>query len=392
MTTRHRALVAVLTAAFALASAGNRAGPAAAEPLPSSLNDRAFWRLIIETSEPNGFFRSENLVSNERTYQDVIPRLVRSAAPGGVYLGVAPDQNFAYILALRPRMAFIVDIRRGNLLEHLMYKALFELSDDRGTFLSRLFSRPKPAGLTSRATAEDLFTAFDAVSPSEALFQQNLADIRGLLEGRHQWPLSEDDESEIEMIYSAFLNDGPGLRYSASPVLLTNGVNGFRGGAGRFPLPYPDFPSYEELQEATDPTGRDCGYLASETNFEYLKAFEAKNLLVPIVGDFAGPKALRGVGDYVRAHGATVSAFYVSNVEQYLMEDGEFEAFARNVATLPLDDRSTFIRSVWSRYGYQGTRLGPDGRASALDPIRLFVRDVEAGRVQSYYDINARSR
>ena len=67
--------------------------------------------------------------------------------PGGVYLGVAPDQNFTYMVAVRPRMAFILDIRRGNLLQHLLYKAVFELSADRAEFVSMLFSKPRPAGL-----------------------------------------------------------------------------------------------------------------------------------------------------------------------------------------------------------------------------------------------------
>jgi hypothetical protein len=236
-----------------------------------------------------------------------------------------------------------------------------------------------------------LFEAFRGETASDSLFQENLAAIRDLLSGRHQFALSADDLAQLEIIYSAFLNGGPNLRYTASPTFA---VNGFNGGGGRYrfaPL-YPDFPSYEELQEATDAAGHNRGYLGSEASYQYVKAFEAKNLLVPVVGDFAGPKALRAVGAYVRAHGATVVAFYVSNVEQYLMQDGLFEAFTRNVATLPTDAHSTFIRSVWSRYGYQGSLLGPDGRASALDPIRLFIRDVEAGRIQSYDDVNARSR
>ena len=71
-----------------------------------------------------------------------------------MYLGVGPEQNFTYITAVRPRMAFILDIRRGNLQEHLLYKALFELSADRAEFLSRLFSRPRAAGLTTDSTPE----------------------------------------------------------------------------------------------------------------------------------------------------------------------------------------------------------------------------------------------
>ena len=64
-----------------------------------------------------------------------------------MYLGVGPEQNFPYIIALKPGMAIIFDMRRGNLHEHLLYKAMFELSNDRADFLSRLFSRARPAGL-----------------------------------------------------------------------------------------------------------------------------------------------------------------------------------------------------------------------------------------------------
>ena len=101
------------------------------DTLPAELGDREFWSLVTESSEPDGFFRSDNLVSNERTYQEVVPELKKRVLANGVYLGVGPDQNFTYIAALHPRMAFIVDIRRGNLLQHLFYKALVEMSSDR---------------------------------------------------------------------------------------------------------------------------------------------------------------------------------------------------------------------------------------------------------------------
>ena len=118
----------------------------AADP-PTRLADKEFWKLMSDCPEPNGNFRSDNLVSNEMRYQYVIPELVQDTRPGGVYLGVGPEQNFTYIAALRPRLAFILDIRRGNVDLHLMYKALFELSADRADFVSRLLSRQRPAGL-----------------------------------------------------------------------------------------------------------------------------------------------------------------------------------------------------------------------------------------------------
>ena len=76
-----------------------------------------------------------------------------------VYLGVGPEQNFTYIAALKPKMAFIVDVRRGNLQLHLMYKALFELSSDRADFIFRLFSRKRPEGLGPKSTADEIFAA-----------------------------------------------------------------------------------------------------------------------------------------------------------------------------------------------------------------------------------------
>ncbi len=96
---------------------------------------------------------------------------------------------------------------------------------------------------------------------------------------------------------------------------------------------------------ADDGAGRARSFLSSEESFTVLKDLHAKNLLVPVVGNFAGPKALRGVAGYVRDHGALVSAFYVSNVEQYLDRNGIWGQFCANVATLPLDESSTFIKS-----------------------------------------------
>jgi len=103
--------------------------------------------MIEDFSEPGGTFRYENFISNERSIQYVIPELKARPKPGGVYLGVAPEQNFTYIAAIEPKIAFIIDIRRQNMLVHMLYKALFELSPNRADFVARLFSRKRPAGL-----------------------------------------------------------------------------------------------------------------------------------------------------------------------------------------------------------------------------------------------------
>src|SRR5262249_16422734 len=140
----------------------------------------------------------------ETAFQHVIPELSRRANENGVYLGVGPDQNFTYIAALKPQLAFIVDIRRRNMLEHLMYKAIIELSADRAQFLSMLFSRPLHSDGFSAASPEDLFTAIKRVEPSPALFRANLDRILKQLTESHGFGLSASDIHNVEYVFNAF--------------------------------------------------------------------------------------------------------------------------------------------------------------------------------------------
>jgi hypothetical protein len=293
---------------------------------------------------------------------------------GGVYLGVAPDQNFTFILGLEPKIAFIVDIRRGNLHTQMMYKALIESSTDRADFVSRLFARPRPAGLTEESTASDIFAAFDRVSSNDVLAEETARAISTRLLRTHGFGLTDDDVRKIDDIYRLFVMFGPDLTYSSSAAYNRGNANGNgRAGMGGGPR---GMPSYAELQSTVDSEGRSRSYLGTEENFRTLKAFEEKNLIVPVVGDFAGTKALRSVGQYLAEHNATVSVFYVSNVEQYLFQNGVAAQFYDNVSTLPLDDESAFLRSA----------RGQD----VLDPIRALLRDFKEGRIGTWQDVTRR--
>jgi hypothetical protein len=316
--------------------------------LPARLDDEAFWALSAELSEPGGSFRSDNLLSNEQFMQYVIPQLTHSVQPGRVYMGVGPEQNFTYIAALRPAMVFIVDVRRGNMDLHLLYKALFELSRDRVEFVARLFARPKPAGLKAPVAINDIFQAVDSEQTDETTFTANLQDVIDHLKKKHHLPLDDEDVAGIQYVYRAFQMFGPGLTYWST--------GGFGGRMGR------TAPTYWDLMMLTDQSQVNWSYLATDANFEFVKSLEEQNLIVPVVGNFAGPKAIRAIAAYLKERHATVAAFYLSNVEQYLYGDGLWEDFCANVATLPLDDNSTFIRSVRSgQFGY-----GPGGLTSVL--------------------------
>src|SRR3954465_8324609 len=153
--------------------------------LPAQLSDREFWQLTTDVSEPGGYFRSDNFLSNELGFQFPIPELKRTTKPGGVYLGVGPEQNFTYIVALQPKMAVIFDIRRQNMIEHLMYKALIEMSPDRAEFLSKLFARKRPAGLDTASSVTALFNGYVEAEPDSAAYRANLAAIKDRLTKAH---------------------------------------------------------------------------------------------------------------------------------------------------------------------------------------------------------------
>jgi hypothetical protein len=341
----------------------------AADTIPREITDDAFWRLVNDYSEQSGPFRFEYM-SNEQQFQFVIPRLKENRKPGGVYLGVGPEQNFTYIAALQPKMAFIFDIRRQNMVEHLMYKAVFELSPTRAEFLSRLFSRNTPTGLTDKTPVRVLFQLYRTSSPNAALYQRNLQAIKDQLTKVHKFQLSNEDLNSLEYIYQVFFEAGNAFSYNAFPA------SGF-GGA-----------SYADLMTATDEAGLPRSYLANEENFQIVRDLHKKNLIVPVVADFAGGKALRKVGQYMREHGATVAAFYTSNVEQYLFQqDDDWRKFLTNVATFPLDGSSMFIRSSHFLYGDLPQPINRSRFYQLLSPMSEVTKAFNEGKIADYEDV-----
>jgi hypothetical protein len=171
---------------------------------------------------------------------------------------------------------------------------------------------------------------------------------------------------------ASFYASGPQLQYSSAPA------------AGRS-----RYPSFAELQVATDGAGVARGYLASEENYRALRSLEQRNLIVPLVANFAGPKTLRAIGTWVSERGGRVTTFYASNVEQYLFQDGIWAAFAENLGALPTDSTSTFIRSCFNIC----VNTASDSRVvMLLDSVPALVRDQRAGLIHAYYDVLGRTR
>ena len=337
--------------------------------IPDRLDDTTFWALVNDMSEPSGYFHSDNFVSNELGFQYVIDEMLATVGSGGVYLGVGPDQNFTYVAALRPQIAFIVDIRRQNMLQHLMYKALIEMSSDRADFLARLFSRNWSIVPSAGLEAESLFTMLADLPRDSVEYEANLVAIFDRLTKGHGFRLDSEDSVSLRYIYSAFFTQGVALSYSS------NSMRGFTRG----------MPSYRTLMTATDADGLNRSYMGSDAAFAAVKDLQHRNLIVPITGDFAGPRALRAVGKWLREHQATIDVFYVSNVEQYLFQQTDaWRQFYENVSTMPRDRRSLFIRSVSNRRRNQPPYARSSSVMSSIDEVLSMHR---SGRLHSYVDI-----
>ncbi|HEY7545426.1 MAG TPA: hypothetical protein VID27_11110, partial [Blastocatellia bacterium] len=143
----------------------------------------------------------------------------------------------------------------------------------------------------------------------------------------------------------------------------------------------------KEIILETDLNGKQGNFLASAEDYDFVRGLHEKNLIIPVVGDFGGKKALAAVGDYLRKNGFTVTAFYTSNVEQYLFEGGLFAPFAENVRKLPINDKSLFIRAIAGRYPHPA-RLPGHRLVTLLQKISVFLKDFDEGRYQSYYDLS----
>jgi hypothetical protein len=349
----------------------------AAQELPAALPDSQWVRLVTGLSEPGGYFDTDNLISNETGYLHVLGALRRLGVEGGVYIGVGPDQNFSYMAQVRPELAFLVDIRRDNLLQHLLFRALFERSTSRVEFLSLLHGRRPPAqpepwlDASAEELVEHVRDAPGGPGSSEADDARRAVDeaLAGLL-----LPLSDEDRATIRRFHGEFIRYGPELRFTSY---------------GRPPRPY--YPTYAQLVTARDLEDERGSYLAREEDWRWIAGLHARNRVVPVVGDLAGEHALRAIGDEARRRGLTVSVLYASNVEFYLWGDGTFGRFAESVAALPIDERGVLVRSHFPNVGPRHPHAVPGSYSTqTLQTLESFRRSLAQGGWASYWELVTR--
>jgi hypothetical protein len=338
----------------------------------ATADDSSFAGLVARLSEEGGFFDSDNLVSIEATYLHVLGAMREIGVRGGAYIGVGPDQSFSYIAQVRPSVAYLIDIRRDNLLQHLWFKALFALAADRNEYLALMLGRPLPDDKRFRGRpVEDLLAYLDSVPPSRDYASANARRVAEAIRG-FGVPLTDVEYAAIASIHEAFVQSGLELRFTSH----------------NRPARY-FYPTLRDLIVERDLGGTQGNYLVRNEDFAFLKGLHARNRIIPVTGDLSGPHALRAIGRDIASRGEAVSAFYVSNVEFYLMRQGSFARFADNAATLPRTPKSVIIRSLFgglyrmdhpqSVPGYFSTQL--------LQTLDTFVAEHQDGGYRTYRDV-----
>lgn len=346
--------------------------PVVSVPTPVEQERAASFGSLIErlSGEP-GYFDTDNLISNESSYLHAISDLKELGLSGGAYLGVGPDQNFSYIAHLRPRVVVIVDVRRDNMLLHLLYKALFEMSENRVVFLAYLFGRS--ASNDQSDPTWDVNRVFKAIDGATVLSAEGKVAFQNRVIEKVQQlgvKLSDKDLQKIRRFHRMFIDQGPELRFTSH---------------GRSPQSY--YPTYRQLAMETDRENNQVSFLSDESLFKVIKSLHEENRIIPVTGNFASSDALPEIGVYLKEIGEKVTAFYTSNVEYYLQYQQTAPRFVANVQQLPLAEKSVIIRSYFNRFRMNHPLSKPGyGSTQLLQTIESFVADPDASYGSLIFD------
>jgi len=325
------------------------------------LKPEEFTKLIVDISEYGGNFSADNWITNENSYLTVTDDIDKYKIKGGVYIGVGPDQNFTYINQIQPDLVFIIDVRHLNRMQHLTYKIIFQMAKTRKDYFSLLFSIPlkKDNGLNTKSNISELVDYFLENRPDEKMMNDTEAKIIKTLNDKYKMKLSEKDVRGISYVLDSFMYYGMDITY--------------RGGRRSWYPSYAEFITLKHKNDFGNPFN-------TEKSFKYLKKLHVENRFIPVTGNFGGQKALMAIGEYIRSIGQTVSAYYVSNVEQYVIRDGYlWNNWVKNVKNLPLTDKSVFIR--WTHDN------GRWNHQTRLQLMKNFIKSADNGEYYNYTDI-----
>jgi len=326
------------------------------------ISNEDFKRMLRDISEYGGYFPSDNWVSNETTYLNVLGTLKENEIKGGVYIGVSADQNFTYINAIKPELVFIVDIRNQNRMQHLFYKSAFELSETRAGFFSLIFSKnlDPDINLNKDGNIAEIVDYFYGARSGRKLLEENKKKIVNHLNSKYGIEVLGRDNSDLMYVMQSLYTYNMGITYNGPQRSW--------------------YPTMGQLLQMVSLDGNYQSIFNSNEDYRYIRNMHLQNKILPVTGDFGGRGALQMIADFLKEHKLTVSAYYTSNVEQYLLQStASWGGWINNVKNLPITDKTVIIRWLHDGRGYN--------QATRLQWMKSFIKNVEEEKYYSYYDL-----
>ncbi len=328
--------------------------------------DERLATVVDQLSDSSDGPHADNFVSNEDSFPRVAATLAKRAHPGGIYLGVGPDQNFTYIAQARPALAFIVDFRRRNLLLHLLHKALFSLAVDRVSYLERLTARHVRRFPLS-PTAEDLVDAFSKAPFDRNRLDQTISEVVAVL--RPLALIRDEEWSTLATIHARLAGPGIHARFLALRI----------------------YPTFARLMTTTGRDGQPSHLFARESFYQVVRSCQLGDRVIPVVGDFSSLSTLPRLGDWLRKRGFSVDVFYTSDVEFFLLRSGKFSPYLANLIQLPWSREAVIVRTS-TREIVHSERFAGDSSTTIVRPVARFLKAAKSGEIRTLDDLFAESR
>jgi hypothetical protein len=181
-----------------------------------------------------------------------------------------------------------------------------------------------------------------------------------ILENKYKFTLDDRDTSEIREVMNAFYRFHLNIRYSINARMR--------------------FPTFAEVLTARDLEGNMSCVFNSDEDYAFIRDLQMKNLIIPVTGDVSERHALRSIGDFMKQYRLKLSAYYVSNFEEYVIKSYRtWEGWISNVKNLPINDKSVIIR--WTH------ELGLYYQDTRLQSVRKFLELDAAGEYNYYTDL-----
>lgn len=294
----------------------------------------------LSAAVPASNYTSDCFVTSERAYNEVLTRCLPTATTTGGYLGVGPCQNLTYIGALRPRIALVVDARIDNLLEHLIFKLLFERAETPLEYLALLFSRDLSCRSTTTgdehlpaADPDALVAAFEQLPVSTVAYDENLRWLKR--EASSRWPLTDEHRKRVDYLYAEFHRrqlDITSVNESALARLN-------------------EIPTLRQVILARNSNGVNMHHLTHPDRFRYVKSMHLENRIVPMLGNLTSPQTTARISRHLDTIDERLDTIYLSNIEEfllsrYLIDDGGVAAEPNPAGLLIGEHRGAYDRLV----------------------------------------------